>query len=249
MQLLVALLVALGGAWPLEGAPVGPAPSAPFQEGRGHGEGVARPLTVGLLQRALQRFDSSKGGGAGGRRTVANRRSLDVGGRNRENLVTEEAGKEVVGDVARASTQTMPATTSNPATEEETTTLPVNIYDGQYHEVNPGQYHEDNPGQYHEDNPGQYYEEDPGQYHEQEPGQYHEINPGQYEAVVEYNEEERTKSYNVHRKTGNYIIGEVGKINISNGQTLEGVRYTAVEGMVDQAQIAAILKRYFGAGR
>ena len=62
--------------------------------------------------------------------------------------------------------------------------------------------------------------------------------------MVEYNEEERTKSYNVHRKTGNYIIGEVGKINISNGQTLEvsrnvlwqlivlsqGVRYTAVEG-------------------
>ena len=127
----------------------------------------------------LHRFDSPKGGGTVGRRTLANRRSLDAGGRNRENLVTEEAGKEVVGDVERASTQTMPATTSNPTTEEETTTLPVNIYDGQYHEVNPGQYHEDNPGQYHEDNPGQYYEEDPGQYHEQEPGQYHEINPGQ----------------------------------------------------------------------
>merc|ERR1712130_521866 len=64
-------------------------------------------------------------------------------------------------------------------------------------------------------------------------GQYHEVNPGQYEAVVEYNAEEETKSYNVHRKTGDYIIGEVGKININNGQTLEGVRYTAVEGMVN----------------
>ena len=32
----------------------------------------------------------------------------------------------------------------------------------------------------------------------------------QYEAVVEYNAEEETKSYNVHRKTGDYIIGEVG---------------------------------------
>ena len=30
-----------------------------------------------------------------------------------------------------------------------------------------------------------------------------------YEAVVEYNAEEETKSYNVHRKTGDYIIGEV----------------------------------------
>ena len=124
------------------------------------------------------RFDSSEGGGTVGHRTVASGRSLDVGGRNRGNLVAE-AGKEVVGGVERSSTQTIPASTSNPTTEEETTTLPVNIFDGQYHEVNPGQYHEENPGQYHEDNPGQYHEEDPGQYHEQEPGQYHEINPGQ----------------------------------------------------------------------
>ena len=66
----------------------------------------------------------------------------------------------------------------------------------------------------------------------------------QYEAVVEYNAEEETKSYNVHRKTGDYIIGEVrskkkgfqkcrktkypvisffkvGKINVNNGETLE----------------------------
>ena len=34
-----------------------------------------------------------------------------------------------------------------------------------------------------------------------------------YEAVVEYNAEEETKSYNVHRKTGDYIIGEVNSSN------------------------------------
>merc|ERR1719220_2451876 len=110
--------------------------------------------------------------------------------------------------------------------EELTTIVPIDIFDGQYHEVNPGQYNEANPGQYHEKNPGQYEESDEGK--------YLEINPGQYEAVVEYNAEEETKSYNVHRKTGDYIIGEVGKINVNNGETLEGVRYTAVEGMVNQ---------------
>jgi len=130
--------------------------------------------------------------------------------------------------------------------EESTTILPIDIFDGQYHEVNPGQYNETNPGQYHEANPGQYHEKNPGQYEERDEGKYLEINPGQYEAVVEYNAEEETKSYNVHRKTGDYIIGEVGKININNGQTLEGVRYTAVEGMVNQEQIAEILARYFG---
>jgi len=133
--------------------------------------------------------------------------------------------------------------------EELTTTVPIDIFDGQYHEVNPGQYNETNPGQYHEANPGQYHEKNPGQYEERDEGKYLEINPGQYEAVVEYNAEEETKSYNVHRKTGDYIIGEVGKININNGQTLEGVRYTAVEGMVNQAQIAEILARYFGTGQ
>jgi len=129
------------------------------------------------------------------------------------------------------------------------------IYDGQYHEVNPGQYHEVNPGQYHEENPGQYHEENPGQYHEEFPGQYHEYNPGQYHEIssgqevqldIEFNPEDETKTYNVHKKTGEYIIGEVGKIDINNGQTLEGVRYTAVDSMVDQAQIAEILQRYFG---
>ena len=30
--------------------------------------------------------------------------------------------------------------------EELTTILPIDIFDGQYHEVNPGQYNETNPG-------------------------------------------------------------------------------------------------------
>jgi len=119
--------------------------------------------------------------------------------------------------------------TTKPSLEEQeieedagTTTVPaVNIFDGQYHEVNPGQYNETNPGQYHEENPGQYNEKNPGHYEETDEGQYYEINPGQYEAVVEYNAEGETKSYNVHRKTGDYIIGEVGKINVNNGETLE----------------------------
>ena len=98
----------------------------------------------------------------------------------------------------------------------------LDIFDGQYNKVNPGQYYEVNPGQYHEVNPGQYHELNPGQYHETDPGQYQEINPGQeVQLNIEFNPEEETKTYNVHKKTGDYIIGEVGKINVNNGQTLE----------------------------
>merc|ERR1711962_1427898 len=160
----------------------------------------------------------------------------------------EKAGGHSVGSVMDQNTMDETQTTMTPTTthweseeEEDTTIMPIDIFDGQYHEVNPGQYHEKDPGQYHEENPGQY--------HGVNEGQYHETNPGQYEAVVQFNEKDETQSYNVHRKTGDYIIGEVGKIDINNGQTLEGVRYTAVEGMVDQDQITEILRRYFGAGR
>merc|ERR1711962_917788 len=132
----------------------------------------------------------------------------------------EKAGGHSVGSVMDQNTMDETQTTETPTTthweseeEGDTTIMPIDIFDGQYHEVNPGQYHE------------------------KDPGQYHETNPGQYEAVVQFNEKDETQSYNVHRKTGDYIIGEVGKIDINNGQTLEGVRYTAVEGMVDQDQI------------
>jgi len=129
------------------------------------------------------------------------------------------------------------------STEEEHANLDDS---GQYQEINPGQYHEVNPGQYHEVNPGQYHELNPGQYHEINPGQYTEINPGQVELQVDFDEAESIKTYNVHKKTGDYIIGEVGKIDVKNGQTFQGVRYTAVDGILDQEKISEILQHYFG---
>merc|ERR1712180_581395 len=117
-----------------------------------------------------------------------------------------------------------------------------NILSGQYHEVNPGQYTEEHPGQYHEKNPGQY--------HEVNPGQYHEVNPGQVEVdsvkVDFQHRSQDTRSYNVQASAGKFILGEVGRIDLNSGQTLEGVRYTAVKGDVDQERITHILERYFG---
>lgn len=125
---------------------------------------------------------------------------------------------------------------------------------GNYHEVNPGQYHEVNPGQYHEINPGQYHEVNPGQYHEVNPGQYHEENPGQYrvddediQVSVDDNSEDDSRTYDVRANAGDFIIGEVGKIDINSGQTLEGVRYTALESEVNYEKIKEILEMYFGA--
>lgn len=115
------------------------------------------------------------------------------------------------------------------------------ILSGQYHEVNPGQYKEVNPGQYHEQNPGQYHEVNPGQYHEKHPGQV------DVESVkVDFQHSQDTRVYNVQASAGEFILGEVGRID-NYGQTLQGVRYTAVEGEVDEARIADILNRYFGA--
>merc|ERR1711988_1024877 len=113
---------------------------------------------------------------------------------------------------------------SDPENKDTTGGEYTEVNPGQYHETNPGQYHEDNPGQYHEDNPGQYHEANPGQYSEVNPGQYHEVNPGQY----------HSHDLEVDDVTVDFIIGEVGKINVNNGQTLEGVRYTALDGFLDQ---------------
>jgi len=146
----------------------------------------------------------------------------------------------------------------------QTTTLDpmTEMYSGHYHEENPGQYHEVNPGQYHEINPGQYHEVNPGQYHEVNPGQYDETQhqsvkyqnlestyPGGYEVnevKVDFDNRDEHKIYNVQAKAGDFIIGEVGKIDVNNGQTVEGVRYTALDGEVDPLKIAEILNRYFG---
>ena len=87
---------------------------------------------------------------------------------------------------------------------------------------------------------------------------------------VEYFPEEKVKTYNVHRKTGDFVIGEAGKIDTNNGQTLEvnmmhylasrsgvtinnvvfisqGVRYTFLAEFLDTNQISEILRTYFGA--
>merc|ERR1711962_1066155 len=109
----------------------------------------------------------------------------------------------------------------------ETTSIPLDIlYSGQYHEVNPGQY---NPGQY--SNLETNYSED------------YEVN----NVKVDFEHEDNHKTYTVEARAGDFIIGEVGKIDVSNGQTLEGVRYTAVIDGVPQRRISQILERFFGA--
>lgn len=114
-------------------------------------------------------------------------------------------------------------------------------------------YIHDQTGQYKEIHPGQYTEIHPGQYQEQHPGQYHEVNPGQYTLDDEdievdvNNRDNQSRIYNVRANAGDFIIGEAGRIDINSGQTLEGVRYTAVESEVDYEKIKEILERYFGA--
>merc|ERR1719445_705031 len=115
------------------------------------------------------------------------------------------------------------------------------MYSGQYHEDNPGQYHEVNPGQYDEVNPGQYQHPKYQNLESAYPGDY-EVN----EVKVDFDNRDEHKIYNVQAKAGDFIIGEVGKIDVNNGQTVEGVRYTALEGEVDPLKIAEILNRYFG---
>jgi len=113
-------------------------------------------------------------------------------------------------------------------------------------------YVHDQRGQYKEIHPGQYSEIHPGQYEETHPGQYTEVNPGQYtlddkDIEVDVNSKDNeSRIYNVRANAGDFIIGEAGRID-NSGQTLEGVRYTAVESEVDYEKIKEILERYFGA--
>merc|ERR550532_1527359 len=53
---------------------------------------------------------------------------------------------------------------TSPVTETSEVTTLMDLYSGQYHEVNPGQYHEVNPGQYDERDPGRYYKGHEGRY-------------------------------------------------------------------------------------
>ncbi len=119
--------------------------------------------------------------------------------------------------------------------------LTEKLFSGQYHEVNPGQYHEVNPGQYHEVNPGQY--------HEVNPGQYDPLIHGRPDLQVEV-EVERTddnrRVYNVQSKVDDFIIGEFGTLREGSGETLQGVRYTAVaDSVADQKLIYDTLQKFF----
>jgi len=167
----------------------------------------------------------------------------------RQELQPERSPKRIASKGALA--QIIEDSTTADGLKESQTLSPDEIIEGQYHEINPGQYHEVNPGQYHEINPGQYHETNPGQYHESNPGQYDEKQAGQGLGVdkitVNFDHGEKSRSYNVKANAGEFIIGEVGRIDIDSGQTLEGVRYTAVDGEVDQARISDILEQYFGA--
>ena len=137
------------------------------------------------------------------------------------------------------------------------------VLSGQYYEVNPGQYHEVNPGQYHEVNPGQY--------HEVNPGQYYEVNPGQYNGDMYADQQQQQQQpsssddveveveeagsgrrlYNVQQKVDDFIIGEFGTLSDTNGETLQGVRYTALADSpgVDPQLIFDTLHKFFSFSR
>ncbi len=52
--------------------------------------------------------------------------------------------------------------------------------------------------------------------------------------------------YNVQSKVENFIIGEYGTISKSDGQTIQGVRYTAVDDQsIDPQLIYKTLQKYF----
>ena len=139
----------------------------------------------------------------------------------------------------------------------------LEIQSGQYHEINPGQpvalAQKDNGEVIHA---GEYHEVNPGQYHEVNPGQYHEVHPGQYiddsssesnnqkdhkVELVDVEQTDNAKIYNVQQRVNEFIIGEYGTIS-NSGQTLQGVRYTAVaddQSGVDPNFIYETLVKYF----
>jgi len=83
-----------------------------------------------------------------------------------------------------------------------------------------------------------------GQYrnHEDSYSEEYEVN----NVKVDFDHQDNHKTYTVEAKAGDFIIGEVGRIDVNNGQTLEGVRYTALDGEVSQRRISQILERFFG---
>merc|ERR550534_2893421 len=122
----------------------------------------------------------------------------------------------------------------------ESSTVDIDLlYSGQYHEVNPGQYQEEvftKPVSSKYPSKGQY------RNHEDSYSEEYEVN----NVKVDFDHQDNHKTYTVEAKAGDFIIGEVGRIDVNNGQTLEGVRYTALDGEVSQRRISQILERFFG---
>merc|ERR1712106_1008743 len=122
--------------------------------------------------------------------------------------------------------------------EQTTESSPVDIdllYTGQYNEVNPGQYQEEEftkPVSSKYPSKGQY------RNHEDSYSEEYEVN----NVKVDFDHQDNHKTYTVEAKAGDFIIGEVGRIDVNNGQTLEGVRYTALDGEVSQRRISQILE-------
>merc|ERR1712173_444183 len=116
--------------------------------------------------------------------------------------------------------------------ESESTTIDLDLlYSGQYkEEVYPKPVSTQYPSQ------GQY------RNHEDSYSEEYEVN----NVKVDFDPQDNHKTYTVEAKAGDFIIGEVGKIDVNNGQTLEGVRYTALDGEVSQRRISQILERFFG---
>lgn len=64
--------------------------------------------------------------------------------------------------------------------------------------------------------------------------------------VVEHKYTDDAQVYNVQSKVDNFIIGEYGTISKSDGQTIQGVRYTAVDDQsIDPKIIYETLKKFF----
>merc|ERR1712136_344275 len=121
--------------------------------------------------------------------------------------------------------------------QPQTTTTVADIHSGAYHETNPGQYHEVNPGQYHETNPGQYVDDTLKNSEKSD----HKVE------LVDVEHTDNAKIYNVQQRFDDFIIGEYGTIT-NSGQTLQGVRYTAVaddHSGVDPNLIYETLVKYF----
>ena len=147
------------------------------------------------------------------------------------------------------SSQSSAGGSRSPVTERVFTVTPVYYtssvqppQDGQYHETNPGPYQHDDIGDtaqpYIHDTRANYQHDPTGDtapaYQHDTAGDVSYSNldtnyPGDYEVnevKVDFDNQDEHKIYNVQAKAGDFIIGEVGRIDINNGQTVEVSYYS-----------------------